>query len=115
MVDSSCSWRPGAGGVTSVSRAHRFLEAYGGRANPTMPPTRLGEVRHRDAGVGLELPALVQHVLERLHRAVALRIGEVEDLLQGDPDVGDVLLDVAALVVLGAQALPFAHVRAQAP
>src|SRR5262245_17160270 len=62
-----------------------------------------------------ELPALVQHVLERLDGPVALVHGEVDDLLERDPDVRDVLLDVAALVVLLAQALALADVGAEAP
>ena len=32
------------------------------------------------------------------HRLLALRIAELQDLLQGDPDVRDVLLDVGALL-----------------
>jgi hypothetical protein len=55
----------------------------------------------------------LQDVVEGAHGLVALLVREVEDLLQRDADVGDVLLDVAPLVELGAQALALADVGAE--
>src|SRR5215213_8010617 len=75
--------------------------------------TRRIERSALDSARRSELAALLQHVLEHADRLVAVLVGEVEDLLQRDPDVRNVLLDVAALLELGAQALALPDVGAE--
>ena len=51
----------------------------------------------------------MQDVFKGLDGLVALLVGETQDLLQGESDVGDVLLDVLALLELALQALLLAR------
>src|SRR5262245_16504443 len=81
------------------------------------PPSRarLLFVAMGPAPPSVEPPALLERLGQDLHRLLPLLVVEAEDLLQADPDVGDVLLDVGALPELVDELAPLAEVGRQAP